>query len=442
VRSSTEQLVLTGNLSCRATSRSKRSSRTSNWLEKLFPSKKVTICRQYIVYSARGPDYADAPRPDRLGIGFMGWKFEAQHLPADQGAQEGDKWLRYIIHGANARSIWISFAVDLKHWVDRARKIETEAPTEGNAAARTTKEKLLIVIMVHSADKAKEVMTWPGIDAIVLQGSPSPSLRVRRTSASLCLELTRIVCDPGTEAGGHGADFDSGASLASLLNSVLALKSHPASAPLILAAGGISSPQAVSELLSHEGVAAVVTGTALCVADESTLSGPQKKLLVEAEDGETSTARSLRWDVARGTTGWPAGVDGRGLRDQTSEGTGEVQKGGPPVTWAGTSGLAVDTLENRLERLGLEGFCRALHLLFVTLEQARASATSPQPLLRQRLFSASCQRVSEALEEGTPAFVVTSAFPLPLESWRNIAFVHNTTDANTSCAVEFIGLYL
>ncbi|GAA5953994.1 hypothetical protein JCM8115_003277 [Rhodotorula mucilaginosa] len=244
-----------------------------------------------------------------LGIGFMGWKFEAPHLPADQGAQEGDKWLRYIIHGANARSIWISFAVDLKHWVDRARKIETEAPTEGNAAARTTKEKLLIVIMVHSADKAKEVMTWPGIDAIVLQG---------------------------TEAGGHGADFDSGASLASLLNSVLALKSHPASAPLILAAGGISSPQAVSELLSHEGVAAVVTGTALCVADESTLSGPQKKLLVEAEDGETSTARSLRWDVARGTTGWPAGVDGRGLRDQTSEGTGEVQKGGPPVTWAGT----------------------------------------------------------------------------------------------------------
>lgn len=168
---------------------------------------------------------------------------------------------------------------------------------------------MLVAVMVHSVEKAKEVLTWKGVDAIVLQG---------------------------TEAGGHGADFDSGAPLATLLDSILPLRSDPASSPLILAAGGISSPEAVSKHLSRVGIAAVVPGTALCVADESTLSDPQKKLLVEAKDGETSTARSLRWDVGRGTTGWPAGVDGRGLRDVTSEGTGEVQKGGPPVTWAGT----------------------------------------------------------------------------------------------------------
>lgn len=122
----------------------------------------------------------------------MGWKFEEPNLPANQGATEGDKWLRYIIRDANARSIWISFAVDLKHWVDRARKIEAEAPTEGNAAAATRKEKLLIVIMVHSADKAKEVMTWPGVDAIVLQGLSSPSLQARKTKSSLSLELTQF----------------------------------------------------------------------------------------------------------------------------------------------------------------------------------------------------------------------------------------------------------
>lgn len=115
----------------------------------------------------------------------MGWKFEEPHLPADQGAKEGHKWLRYIIRNANARSIWISFAVDLKYWVDRARQIEAEAPTEGNAAAATRKEKLLVVIMVHSADKAKEVMTWPGVDAIVLQGLSSPSLQARKTKSLL-----------------------------------------------------------------------------------------------------------------------------------------------------------------------------------------------------------------------------------------------------------------
>lgn len=280
----------------------------------------------------------------------MGWKFEEPCLPADQGAKEGDKWLRYIIRDANARSIWISFAADLKHWVDRAREIEMETPAEGKTAAGTRKEKLLIVIMVHSADKAKEVMSWPGINAVVLQGLRP--LSPRFTFVAPVTDL--ILFDAGTEAGGHGADFDNGASLTTLLDSILASKSDPAATPLILAAGGISSPQTVSDLLSREGVAAVVTGTALCVADESTLSDSQKKLLVEAKDGETSTARSLRWDVARGTTGWPAGVDGRGLRDQTSESTGEVQKGGPPVTWAGVS-RPVRGFVNAVSGLELDG---------------------------------------------------------------------------------------
>lgn len=182
VRISRKQFVLTGSLSCRATSRSKRSSRTCDWHEKLFPSKKGTICREY-----RGTAHEiwltlTPPRPGRLGIGFMGWKFEEPHLPADQGAKEGDKWLRYIIHEANARSIWISFAVDLKHWVDRARKIETEASSVGGnaAAAGARKENLVVVIMVHSAEKAKEVMSWPGVDAIVLQGLRSIPLAPRQ----------------------------------------------------------------------------------------------------------------------------------------------------------------------------------------------------------------------------------------------------------------------
>ncbi|GAA5883217.1 hypothetical protein JCM3774_001936 [Rhodotorula dairenensis] len=250
------------------------------------------------------PESNDLP----LGIGFMGWKFEEPQLSAESAATEGDRWLRYIIHEAKARSIWISFAANLKHWVDMARRIEAEPPARDNERT-PRKEKLLVAVMVQSVDKAKEVLNWSGVDAIVLQG---------------------------TESGGHGADHNSGAPLCALLDSVLDLRPDSAASPLVLAAGGISSPEAVSKHLSREGVAAVITGTALCVADESVLSEAQKRLLVEAKDGETATARSMRWDIARGTTGWPAGVDGRGLRDVTSESTGEVQKGGPPVTWAGT----------------------------------------------------------------------------------------------------------
>ncbi|POY72233.1 hypothetical protein BMF94_4739 [Rhodotorula taiwanensis] len=241
-----------------------------------------------------------------VGVGFMGWKFEPPQLEKETGINDGERWLAYIIHEAKARSVWISFANDLKAWVDRARAIEKA----GSNGASTRKEKLLIAIMVHSAAKAKEALSWKNVDAVVLQG---------------------------TEAGGHGADSEHGAPLDELLDAVLGDTSMSSdSRPLILAAGGISSPAAVAKYLGREGVAAVVPGTALCVADESTLSDPQKKLLVDAQDGASGTARSVRWDIARGTTGWPVGVDGRGLRDAVSESSGEVQKGGPPVTWAGT----------------------------------------------------------------------------------------------------------
>lgn len=247
-----------------------------------------------------------------IGVGFMGWKFEEPKMGKEAGAKEGDKWLSFIIHEAQARSIWISFANDLEYWVDRARRLESEPAQQTGATQRPRRDRLLIAVMVHSAEQAKAALTWDHLDAVILQG---------------------------TEAGGHGADFQHGRPLAQLLDEVLPLRPSPDARPLVLAAGGISSPSAVSRQLAREGVAAVVCGTSFSVASESTLSDSQKDLLVRAEDGESGTARSGRWDVARGTTGWPEGVDGRGLRDAVSESTGEVQNGGAPVTWAGESGL-------------------------------------------------------------------------------------------------------
>lgn len=96
----------------------------------------------------------------------MGWKFEPPQLEKETGINDGERWLAYIIHEAKARSVWISFANDLKAWVDRARAIEKA----GSNGASTRKEKLLIAIMVHSAAKAKEALSWKNVDAVVLQG--------------------------------------------------------------------------------------------------------------------------------------------------------------------------------------------------------------------------------------------------------------------------------
>lgn len=59
-------------------------------------------------------------------------------------------------------------------------------------------------------------------------------------------------------------------------------------------------------------------GTALCVASESLLPQKQKELLVRTNTAD-ATDRGLAWDLARGTNGWPAGVDGRAVRNLTSE---------------------------------------------------------------------------------------------------------------------------
>lgn len=100
----------------------------------------------------------------------MGWKFEEPQLSAEQAAKEGDKWLRYMIHEAKARSIWLSFAVNLKHWVEQVRHIEAETRVAGDGD-KAKKDRVLVAVMVHSVDKAKEVMGWSGVDALVLQGT-------------------------------------------------------------------------------------------------------------------------------------------------------------------------------------------------------------------------------------------------------------------------------
>lgn len=64
-----------------------------------------------------------------------------------------------------------------------------------------------------------------------------------------------------------------------------------------------------------QGAAGVVFGTRFLLTPEALYSDAQKKMLLEA--GGDSTIRSMAFDDARDTLGWPKGVDGRGIVNET-----------------------------------------------------------------------------------------------------------------------------
>jgi nitronate monooxygenase len=78
----------------------------------------------------------------------------------------------------------------------------------------------------------------------------------------------------------------------------------------VLAAGGLSSGGHLAAFLTL-GAAGAVVGTRFLVAEESLYSDAQKRAIIAAKPG--SAVRSYVFDELRGTTGWPAGVDGRAL---------------------------------------------------------------------------------------------------------------------------------
>src|SRR6266851_3171386 len=157
---------------------------------------------------------------------------------------------------------------------------------------------------------------------------------------------TTTVIVSGIESGGHGS-----ASAPPVLNLLPQILSAlpPSGAPPVLAAGGLSSGAHLAAFLTL-GAAGAVVGTRFLVAEESLYSDVQKRAVIAAKSG--SAVRSYVFDELRNTTGWPAGVDGRGLAmpavaavesgadiTQIKKEVAEGTKRGDPhsvVTWAGT----------------------------------------------------------------------------------------------------------
>ena len=116
----------------------------------------------------------------------------------------------------------------------------------------------------------------------------------------------------GNESGGHG--YGAAPTLFTLLSSIIA--SSKEDGPPILGAGGLANGAHVASLLTL-GADGAVLGTRFLLTPESLYTDAQRQALLSATD--SSTRRTMAFDIARGTLGWPKGVDGRGLYNATVE---------------------------------------------------------------------------------------------------------------------------
>lgn len=207
---------------------------------------------------------ADSQSPLQIGVGFLCWRLERDET-------QGEKELKTALDNRVA-AVWFSFGEKLPHWIQFVRDHD-----EANG------KKTVIFVQIPSVEDALVAIRDWKVDVIVTQG---------------------------IEAGGHG--FGNAPPMKSLIASILSIA--PEGGPAVIGAGGLVTGRHVAELLTL-GAAGAVLGTRFLLTPESLYSDGHKKALVAAES--TTSVRSMAFDQARGTLGWPSGVDGRGLRNAT-----------------------------------------------------------------------------------------------------------------------------
>ncbi|KAJ3569041.1 hypothetical protein NP233_g5317 [Leucocoprinus birnbaumii] len=213
---------------------------------------------------------SDSQLPLRIGVGFLCWRLERDEA-------QGEKELNVALD-SHVTAIWLSFGEKLPKWIQQVRDHD-----------RANGRKTIIFVQVPSAEDALVASRDWKVDVIVAQA---------------------FILMPGIEAGGHG--FGNAPSMKSLITSILSI--IPEDGPSVVGAGGLATGKDVAELLSL-GAAGAVLGTRFLLTPESLYSDSHKQALVVAES--TTSVRSMAFDQARDTLGWPSGVDGRGLRNAT-----------------------------------------------------------------------------------------------------------------------------
>ncbi|KAF9561483.1 2-nitropropane dioxygenase [Agrocybe pediades] len=202
-----------------------------------------------------------------IGVGFLVWQLE-------KSPEAGEQLLLTALEN-HVQAIWLSFGADLGRWINFIREHDPRADSS---------DAVKIFVQTSIVEEAvSAIQSWK-VDVIVAQGN---------------------------EAGGHGLGKSLPIiNLLPLLDSVVSKLNGP---PL-LAAGGISSGAQIASLLTL-GASAVVLGTRFLLSPESQYSNVQRQALLEAESSQS--VRTMAFDYARNTLGWPQGIDGRGLRNAT-----------------------------------------------------------------------------------------------------------------------------
>lgn len=195
-----------------------------------------------------------------IGVGYLAWKL-------DQDETAARKMLDAALD-AGVQAIWLSFGASLGRWVEYVR------------ARDSAGSKTLVFILVNSVEEALAAVNELRADVLVAQG---------------------------IEAGGHGGSY--APPVFSLVSSILDTLPRPLP---VLAAGGLSNGRQIAAFLTL-GASGAVLGTRFLLTPESLYSPAQKAALLAAS--ATDTVRTLAFDEARDTLGWPRGVDGRGLNN-------------------------------------------------------------------------------------------------------------------------------
>jgi len=204
--------------------------------------------------------------PLPIGVGYLAWQLEKPNSPAVE--------LLSIALDTRVQAVWFAFGSDLGRWVEFVRGHDKRS---GNS------HKTLVFAQISTLEEAKKAISEWKVDVVVAQG---------------------------IESGGHG--HTSAPSLLTLVSSIIA--NSPIDGPPLLGAGGLSHGAHVASLLTL-GTAGAVLGTRFLLTPESLYTDAQRQALLAAKD--SSTVRTLAFDRARGTLGWPNGVDGRALFNDT-----------------------------------------------------------------------------------------------------------------------------
>ncbi|PWN41970.1 NPD-domain-containing protein [Ceraceosorus guamensis] len=275
-----------------------------------------------------------------IGVGFLAWRLSHVHSGGKGGVKptSSDEVLKTSIHseaGSNSPvislldaalkprpiAVWLSFgdADEMRVWTEVIRKRDAELNGQGDG--------LKVFIGIGSEQETKAAVEDCGADVLVAQGC---------------------------EAGGHG--LGSSPPLHAQLPRIAALLptlkpgNSRGEVPPLLGAGGLSDGRSLASILAL-GADGGVLGTRLLLTPEAAYSDAQKQVLLKASS--TETKRTMAFDEARGTLGWPEGVDGRGVINATvqayesqegdaesrrrrykqAEGEGDEKR---IVTWAGT----------------------------------------------------------------------------------------------------------